>query len=117
MADEARDLKVIDTAEEIQQSGISPEGLESIFDSQRLIGVVLAQMSLLDIMVNSASGEERRKAAYQFLRSVDEDPERIADRLRASAFQDMSLEQLEDIVRTGEMDPEEAKEKLREATS
>ena len=46
---------------------------------------------------------------------ADEDPERIADRLRASIFHDLSLEDLEKIIQSGITDPAKAAEKLKEA--
>lgn len=113
MADEA---KVIDIAEKMVDSGLSLDGLDQVFENQRLIGLVMAQQALLETIATGPV-DERRKAAYQFIRSVDEDPEHIADRIRESAFQDLSLEDLHAIVETGELDPERAREKLDAASS
>lgn len=88
--------------------------LDRIFDLQRLLGPVLAYKVLLEISVNSADARERRQAATTILSAADESPEKISERLRASVFQDLTLEQLNAIVQTGITDPEAALRKLQD---
>lgn len=105
--------RTIEAAQNIVGTGQDFERLDQIFDLQRLIGPVIAYKVLLEITINSVDPKERRLAASQLLSSVDESPEKIADRLRSSLFQSLSLEELEGIVQTGITDPEEAVVKLR----
>lgn len=98
----------IEQAEAIIGSGVSFDRLDQIFELQRLMGPVIAMKILLEVAINSADPKERRMAASKILDSASEDPERIANRLRASMFHDLSLEQLQAVVQTGITDPEEA---------
>lgn len=88
--------------------------LDRIYDLQRLLGPIIAYKILLEISINSADAKERRMAASKLLDAANEDPEKIADRLRASVFESLSLQELEAIVQTGITDPEEALNRLRE---
>lgn len=109
----------IAAAQEIVTDGDSLDlsKLDRIYDLQRLLGPILAYKVLLEISVNSADSRERRQAATTILNASSEDPERIADRLRASIFQDLSLDQLNAIVQTGITDPEQALAKLEKASN
>lgn len=90
--------------------------LDRVYDLQRLLGPILAYKVLLEISVNSADSRERRQAATTILNASNENPEKIADRLRASVFQDLTLDQLNAIVQTGITDPEVAMARLKEAS-
>lgn len=95
--------------------GMKFDRLDQIFDLQRLMGPVIAYKILLEVAINSADVKERRLAASQLLASVDEDPGRIAERLRSSIFHDLSLDELQAVVQTGITDPQEALKRLKEA--
>lgn len=82
--------------------------LDQLYDLQRLMGPVIAYKSLLEIVINSSDDKERRMAASKLLDNTKEDPERIAERLRASIFSELSLQELEAVVQTGVTDPAKA---------
>lgn len=105
----------IDQAQAVLGEDLQLDRLDQIYDLQRLIGPVIAYKILLEISINSVDAKERRMAASKLLDAVTEDPERIADRLRASVFSDLSLEQLQAIVQTGITDPAEALKRLQQA--
>ena len=104
--------KTIEAAQSFLGKGLSFERLDQVFDLQRLLGPVIAYKILLEIAINAADVKERRLAASQLLQSTSEDPETIADRLRASLFYQLSLKDLEAIVQSGITDPEEAARRL-----
>lgn len=105
--------KTLNAAQEFIGSDLKFDRLDQVFDLQRLIGPVIAYKILLELAINAVDPKERRLAASQLLQSAQEDPEKLADRLRASVFHDLSLEDLEAIVQTGITDPEKAVERLR----
>ena len=107
--------KSIEQAESFIGSGIQFDRLDQVFDLQRLMGPVIAYKILLEVAINSADAKERRMAASKLLDAAAEDPEKIANRLRASVFHDLSLEQLQAVVQTGITDPEEAVKALAAA--
>lgn len=104
----------IQAAEHFVGSGMKFDRLDQIFDLQRLMGPVIAYKILLEIAINSGDAKEKRLAASKLLDAVNEDPDKIAERLRASIFHDIELDQLEAVVQTGITDPEEAIRRLRE---
>lgn len=103
--------KVIDIAEELQNEGVSVDRLDYIYDLQKLLGVVLGLQALLQVVVLSGDDKARVSAAKELVR-LDEDPDQIAERLRSAPFSDMSVDELEAIVKTGELDPEKAVRRL-----
>lgn len=102
-------------AEAFIGSGIEFDRLDQIFDLQRLMGPVIAYKRLLEITINSVDPKEQRLAASKLLDAADEDPEKIAERLRASVFSELTLQEIEAIVQTGVTDPEEAVARLKGA--
>lgn len=99
----------IKTAEDIiGGESLDLSRLDQIFDLQRLMGPVIAYKALLEIVVNSTDDKERRMAAAKILDHSEEDPQRIADRLRSSVFSELSLEELQAVVNTGITDPDKA---------
>lgn len=108
------DIDSIETAEALMEAGFSLEGLDATHDMQRLMGPIIGMKVLLEVAVDSPSAEERRKAASQLVRAVDEEPEEIADRIRQSAFKDLSIDELRAVVSTGILDPEKALEEFGE---
>jgi hypothetical protein len=87
--------------------------LDQIFDLQRLLGPVIAYKVLLGIAINSADPKEQRLAASQLLTASGEEPARVAERLRASIFRDLTLSQLEAVIQTGITDPQAAIDALQ----
>lgn len=105
----------VEAAEAFIGSGIQFDRLDQINDLQRLFAPVIAFKVLLELMINAADPKERRLAASQILQSTSEDPEKIALRLRASIFKDLSLEDLQAVVQTGITDPIEAVKAVKKA--
>ena len=82
--------------------------LDQIFDLQRLMGPVIAYKRLLEIVINSGDDKEVRMAAAKLLDHSEESPARIAERLRASIFSELTIEELQAVVQTGVTDPQKA---------
>lgn len=106
--------KTIQAAQAFVGQELDFSRLDQIYDLQRLLGPVLAYKILLEIAINAEDAKERRLAASQLLQAADEDPEKVAERLRASVFHDLSLEDLQAIVQSGITDPRVAVARLRE---
>jgi len=105
----AKVTKHIESAQEvIGGDNLDLSRLDQIFDLQRLMGPVIAYKSLLEIVINSSDDKERRMAAAKLLDHSGEEPERIAERLRASIFSELTLEELQAVVQTGVTDPKAA---------
>ncbi len=100
--------KSIKEAQKVIGGDLDLSRLDQIFGLQRLIGPVVAYKRLLEIVINSNDDKEVRMAAAKLLDHSGEDPERIAERLRASVFADLTLEELDAVVQTGITDPKRA---------
>lgn len=106
--------KTIQAAQDFVGQDVDFSRLDQIFDLQRLLGPVLAYKVLLEIAVNASDAGQRLKAASQLLTHAKEDPEKVAERLRASVFMDLSMEDLQNIIQSGITDPERAAAKMKE---
>lgn len=106
--------KTIEAAQGFLGEDLQLTQLHQVFDLQGLMGPVIAMKVLLHIAINSEDPREQLKAASKILDACGEDPERIADRLRASVFKDLSLSELEAVIQTGITDPRKALEALSE---
>ena len=107
----------IELAQAFIGDGITYDRLDQVYDLQRLMGPVIAYKILLEIAINAADPKERRLAASQLLQSADESPDKIADRLRASVFAELDLEELHAVIQTGITDPEKAVRKMKASKS
>lgn len=106
-------LGAVDSLEDLMEEDLqSVERLDYVHDLLKLLGAVLGLHTLLEVSV-SGSKESARVSAAKELAKLDEDPERIAERLRAAPFADMDMDELRAIVETGELDPEKAMEAVR----
>ena len=76
----------------------TPEGLSASHDFLRLLGIVVGQVTLLDIATSPTADPAPRVAAARALTSIKEDPEQIAERLRSSQFKDLNTKDLHDVV-------------------
>lgn len=110
----AKTKDTIDAAQQFVGKDLEFDRLDQVFDLQRLIGPVIAYKVLLEITINSSDVKEKRLAASQLLQSTGEEPQRIAERLRASIFRELTLDDLQAIVQTGITDPEKAVDKLED---
>lgn len=106
-------LKAVTSLEDLEDADVSVERLDYVREQLRLIGAVVGLKALLEVAVESSSDTARVSAARS-LASLDEDPEDIAARLRSAPWADLSVEELEAMIQTGEVDPERAREKLKE---
>lgn len=75
----------------------SPDRLDQAHDLLKLLGIVLGQMALLEIVTDRGADEKARVSAARALMSVKEDPETIAERLRRSVFADLTTENLHEM--------------------
>ena len=83
------------------------ERLDYTYDVLRLVGAVVGLKALLETVVGS-SDPKLRLAAAKELTKLDEDPEVVVERLRSLPQSHLSVEQLEAMIATGELDPEKA---------
>jgi hypothetical protein len=96
--------ETISEAQAFLGDGLELSRLDQIYDLQKLLGPVIAYKVLLGIVINSGDPKEQRLAASKLLDSAGESAERVAERLRASVFRDLSLSDLEAIIQTGHTD-------------
>lgn len=88
----------IPALDKLVQSGFKPENLGQMYDTLRLLGVVMGHVALLDVIGDDLVDPRARVAAARALVSLKERPEDIVARLRASVFEGLSVKQLESIV-------------------
>jgi len=80
------------------EGGLKAESIDEVHDLLKLMGVVLGQLALLEIVIDRDADEKARVSAARILTSIKEDPEHIAERLRRSPFAALTVEQLEAII-------------------
>lgn len=78
--------------------GFKPEGLDQVHDTLRLLGIVLGQMALLEIITDKDAEDSDRVAAARLLLNTKESPESIADRLKRSSFTRLPTEKLASMI-------------------
>lgn len=88
----------IATLSALLDEGFRPEGLDQVHDTLRLVGLVLGQMALLEIITDREAEDSDRVAAARLLLSVKEAPESIAERLHKSAFSRLNTEELSSMI-------------------
>ena len=79
-------------------SGFRPDRLDQLNDTFRLLGVVMGNLALLRVVTDPHADEKAVVSAARALIAVKEDPETIAERLRASSLSGLSVEQLQAII-------------------
>ena len=79
-------------------SGFRPDRLDQLNDTFRLLGIVMGNLALLKVVTDPGADEKAVVSAARTLISVKEDPETIAERLRASSLSGLSVEQLQVII-------------------
>lgn len=88
----------IDALSTLIAQKLSPQGLDSRYDTLKLMGMVIGQMTLLKIATDVDLEPAARVSAARALITIKESPESIAERIRRSPFSDLSVEQLQSIV-------------------
>lgn len=78
----------------IAEASETPTDLGSSHDLLKLVGVVLAQHALLEIVVDPKIDEKARVSAARTLLATKESPVTIAERLRRSPFAGLTAAQL-----------------------
>jgi hypothetical protein len=92
-------MSAVETLSDLVNSGFQPGKLDEYHDLLKLLGVVLAQVALLDVVSNPVTeSKDRVSAARVLLNFTKESPENIAERLRRSPFAELTIEQLQTIV-------------------
>ena len=84
--------------EALLTSGFRPDRLDQLNDTFRLLGVVMGNLALLRVVTDPRADEKAVVSAARALIAVKEDPETIAERLRASSLSGLSVEQLQGII-------------------
>lgn len=74
--------------------GFTPEGLDQEYDVLRLLGMVMAQVALLDVITDPKAKSADRVAAARILSDAKESPEAIVQRLRESSFARLNTAEL-----------------------
>lgn len=77
---------------------LSPQGIDETHDYLRLLGIVLGQLALLEVVCDPKAEAKDKVSAARILTSIKESPEAIAERLRRSPFTGMSMEDLKELV-------------------
>lgn len=75
-----------------------PETLDQSHDLLRLAGVVLAQLTLLQVLTDPMASSRDKVSASRILLDIKEPPEAIAERLRRSPFAHLSTEELKELI-------------------
>lgn len=75
----------------------TPEGLGESYDMLRLIGVVVGQITLLDVATGTTVASDR-VAAAKALVALKEEPVNIAERLRSSQFSGLNTGELHQMI-------------------
>lgn len=88
----------VETLTGLLGEGFKPEGQGQVYDTLRLLGLVLAQMALLEIITSKEAEDSDRVAAARLLLNTKESPEGIADRLRKSSFAGLKTEELANMI-------------------
>jgi hypothetical protein len=81
--------------------------LDYAYDQLRLVGAVIGLKKLLETVVDPETDEKTRVSAARVLVDLKEEPERIIERLRSAPYADVSVEELERMVATGELNPQD----------
>jgi len=75
----------------------TPENLSTSYDLLKLLGMVVGQITLLDIATGSADAKARTSAA-RALAGLKESPNEIAERLKAGPFAGLTTGDLRTVV-------------------
>ena len=84
--------------EDLINAGFRPDRLDQLNDTFRLLGIVMGNLALLKVVADPRADEKAIVSAARALISVKEDPETIAERLRASSLSHLSVPQLQSII-------------------
>ena len=99
-----------------QLKHLEPGQLSSLTDRLGLIGLVLAQLALLDIVADDGASTTARVQAAKELTSLVKDPQTVSERLKSSQFEDMTPDELKKLVRDLQSGKVELAELLQEGT-
>lgn len=88
----------LDELTQLLGDGYTPKTLDAVHDTLKLLGIVLSQMALLQVITDPEADNKDIVAASKTLLSHKEDPENIVERLKRSPFAGLSVEQLQTIV-------------------
>lgn len=75
-----------------------PEKLAQAYDRLRLIGMVLGQLALLEIITDPDAGATAKAQAARTLTSLIDDPKMVADALEHSPLAGKSPEELRELI-------------------
>ena len=78
--------------------GFRPDRMDQYYDTFKLMGVVLGQLALLRVVTNPLAEDKDLVSAAKALIATKEDPDQMAERLRASSLSDLTVDQLRSII-------------------
>jgi len=91
-------MDIVDILNDLMKEGGTPQQIDQLHDTLRLLGVVLGQMALLDVVTDPNAKDAPKVAAARALMDLKEKPEHIAERLKAAPFAGLTLEEIQDIL-------------------
>lgn len=103
----------------IEKQGLKPKTIDQTYDLMKLIGFVVAQMALLEVVASASAKDRDRVRAAKTLLTGTEDPNSVAERLRRSPFASLTAKELEAMiqrVKAGEDTIQSFLHKLEEPT-
>jgi hypothetical protein len=77
---------------------LTPDQLHTVHEKFKLIGLVLGQLALIEVVCDPNASDTARASAGKTLTSLKEDPITISERLKESQFADMSPEELKTFI-------------------
>jgi len=90
-------LKTPDALRDLVDQGLSLTRMDFLHDQLKLVGAVMGLRALLEV-VTFGENESAKVAAARILTSLDEDPERISERLKSAPWADLNMDQLTHVV-------------------
>lgn len=87
---------------ELQETlkSLEPETLDLVHQRLLLVGVVLAQIRMLEVVADIHASDNAAVQAAKVLTNVGMDPHVLAERLKASALASKSPDQLRELVKS-----------------
>lgn len=88
----------IDVLADLAGTGLDPKRIDETHDTLKLLGFVVAQVTLLKLATDARADSRARVSAARALLAGKESPESIAERLRRSPFAGLTVDALERII-------------------
>ena len=90
-------LRTPDALRDLVDQGLSLSRMDFLHDQLKLVGAVMGLRALVEV-VTFGENESAKVAAARILTQLDEDPEKISERLKSAPWADLKMGQLEHLV-------------------